>query len=210
MTKRRQNSEFWRRQARRYDRAIDRLNRRFDQMAVDVAAEVDGVEVLEIAAGTGLVTRRLSSRAKRVVATDQSIEMLDILRARMEDISADNVQIQIADAVELPFANASFDAIVMANILHLLSVPTRALAEVRRVLRPDGVLCVPTFCHGESARAHVVSRVLGLVRFPVVTRFSGQTLAMLVEDAGYSVVKQTRYPGLLPITSIIAAKGAPE
>ena len=207
---RRRHREFWRRQARSYDRAIDLLNSRFDEMALDVAAEVEGAEVLEIAAGTGLVTQRLAPRAKRVVATDQSIEMLDILRARMEEIGGDNIHIQLADAVELPFANASFDAVVMANILHLLPAPMRALAEARRVLRPGGVLCVPTFCHGQNLLARTVSRLLGVVRFPVVTRFSGDTLLILVEDSGFAVVKQTRYRGLLPVTSIIAVKGTSE
>lgn len=204
MKKRRQDSKFWRRQARRYDRAIDLLNRRFDQMALDVAAEVEGAQVLEIAAGTGLVTRRLRARAKQVIATDQSVEMLDILRARMADIGAANVQEKIADAVELPFENASFDAVVMANIIHLLPSPMQALMEAQRVLRPGGVLCIPTFCHGETALAQVVSRILGIVRFPVVTRFSGETLAMLVEDAGYSLIKQSTYSGMLPIVSIVA------
>ncbi len=206
MTKKRQDNEFWRRQARRYDRAIDLLNRRFDQMAIDVAAEVEGAQVLEIAAGTGLVTRRLVARAEQVVATDQSVEMLDILRARMKEIGAHNVETKIADATELPFENASFDAVVMANLIHLLPSPMQALVEAQRVLRPGGVLCIPTFCHGETALARVVSRILGVVRFPVVTRFSGDTLAMLVEDAGYSLVKHSTYSGMLPIASIVARR----
>lgn len=195
---------FWKGQARRYDGAIRVLNRRFEEMAGRVSELVDGRgEVLELAAGTGLVTQKIAPVVTRLVATDRSDAMLEILRGRMADVPG--VEIRSADALALPFADDSFDALVAANLLHLLPNPALALAEMRRVLRPRGLLCVPTFCHGDTPLAHVVSRLLGLVKFPVVTRFSGDSLVSLLEAAGVRVETRARYAGVLPLWLVAGA-----
>jgi ubiquinone/menaquinone biosynthesis C-methylase UbiE len=189
---------FWKGQARRYDGAIRVLNRRFEEMTGRVRELVSGRgDVLELAAGTGLVTQRIAPVVTRLVATDRSDAMLEVLRGRMADVPG--VEIRSADALALPFADDSFDALVAANLLHLLPNPALALAEMRRVLRPSGLLCAPTFCHGDTPLAHVVSRLLGLVKFPVVTRFSGDSLVSLLEAAGVRVETRARYAGVLPL-----------
>jgi phosphatidylethanolamine/phosphatidyl-N-methylethanolamine N-methyltransferase len=197
--------EFWRVQARRYDRAIDVLNRRFGEMTRHVAAALDGCgDVVEIAAGTGLVTEHIAAVVERLVATDRSPQMLEILRGRVRAAGASNVEVREADALALPFDDGSFDAVVMANLLHLLPDPKLALAEARRVLRPDGLLCAPTFCHGEHALARAVSGVLALARFPVVTRFSADSLVTTIDNAGFRVVDTRTYRGLLPLCLVVA------
>jgi len=192
--------KFWKRHARRYDRVARLLNGRFDAM-VDRAAELVGgsARVLEVAAGTGLVTQVLAGVADHIVATDMSDSMLEILRARMADARASNVEVRAADALALPFGDGEFDAVVAANVLHLLPDPAAALSEMRRVLRPGGVACVPTFCHAETTTAHIVSRLLRLGGFRVVTRFSGDRLGDLIHSAGFRVEHQERFPGVLPL-----------
>lgn len=202
-----QSARFWQEQARRYDRAVSFLNRRFDEMALAVASAVEGCDlVLEVAAGTGLVSQRLAPKVGRLVATDMSTEMLRILEGRLKAGSHSNVEIRTADAQALAFDDQAFDAVVMANLLHLLPDPPLALREARRVLRPGGVLCAPTFCHGEHLIAHSVSRVLALAGFPVVTRFSGDGVGRLVEAEGLHVQERQRYPGLLPLWLIVARR----
>jgi ubiquinone/menaquinone biosynthesis C-methylase UbiE len=201
------NTRFWRDQARRYDRAIGLLNRRFDAMARDVAFAVRGrSEVLEIAAGTGLVSQRVAPEVARLVATDTSAEMLALLQQRLRAAGQTNIEIQPADALALPFTDNSFDAVVMANLLHLLPQPEAAIREATRVLRSVGILCAPTFCHGDHLVAHGVSRVLGLAGFPVVTRFSGDSLVALFESEGLEVPVCRRYPGVLPLWLIVAQR----
>ena len=160
--------------------------------------------VLEVAAGTGLVTVGLAKVASTVVATDRSAEMLDILRGRIGEAQLTNVEVKPADVMALPFRDGEFDAVVAANVLHLLPSPAGALAEMKRVLRSGGTLCAPTFAHGENLPAHVVSRVLGLVGFPVVTRFGKDRLSKLLEGAGFRVSREVLVPGLLPIRYITA------
>ena len=194
------DSAFWRRHANRYDRVARLLNRRFDDMAGRVAQLVDGpTRVLEIAAGTGLVTQAVAGVVEHLVATDTSDSMLQILRARMADVGASNVEVRTADALALPFQDGEFDGVVAANVLHLLPDPGVALSEIRRVLRPGGVACVPTFCHADTVTAHIVSRLLRLGGFWVVTRFSGEGLCDVVHSAGFTVVHRERFPGVLPL-----------
>jgi len=196
---------YWRAQTQRYDRVTLILNRRFSEMARAVAGLTTGAgDVLEVAAGTGLITAEIASGVGRLVATDASAEMLALLQGRMAE--SDNVQVRQADALALDFPDASFDVVVIGNLLHLLPEPTQAIQEARRVLRPGGLLIAPTFCHGQGLVAQLISRLLGLIGFPIVTRFKGRELETLLEQEGLSVEEARWIPGLLPLR-LAAARG---
>ena len=198
---------YWAAQARRYDRATLLLNRRHPDMAAAVAHAVDGLDsVLELAAGTGLVTTRAAPGVGRYVATDTSEAMLELLAGRMGP--SPNLEVSVADATDLAYADQTFDAVIVANLLHLLPDPNRALAEAARVLKPGGRLVAPTFCHGEGWLARSTSRVLALVNgFPIVTRFAGTDLDELLARAGFSITDARWYPGLLPIRFVVGTQG---
>jgi ubiquinone/menaquinone biosynthesis C-methylase UbiE len=109
-----------------------------DDLARRVAAENLG-DVLELACGTGILTRHLLanlSPATRIVATDLSDDMVDYARGKLG--TSERLEWRQANAMELPFANASFDAVVCQ--FGWMFMPDKAVAvrEVRRVLRPGG------------------------------------------------------------------------
>jgi len=197
---------YWSWHAKRYDRITLLLNRRFPDMVARVAETVRGKnDVLEIAAGTGLLTKALARAAGNLVATDRSPEMLWVLRARLQRAGlSDRVQVREADAVALDFPDASFDVVVMANLLHLLPSPARALEAAHRVLRPGGLLCAPTFCHGENGVSRGVSRALSLSGFPIMTRFTGASLRELVQQSGFALASDETFAGVLPIHLVVA------
>lgn len=198
-------SRFWRTHSQRYDRVTLMLNRRFADMTALASEDVSKRgKVLEVAAGTGLVTVAIARAATRVVATDRASEMLEVLRGRVADQGIENVEVKEADAVDLPFDDASFDGVVAANLLHLLPDPAKALAEARRVLRPSGVLVVPTFGHGHTSAARVISFVLRTAGLPVRSRFTQDSLVDLVESAGFRVTRSAVVPGLLPLVHVAA------
>jgi SAM-dependent methyltransferase len=94
--------------------------------------------VLEIAAGTGVVTRRMASvlpAGTSIIATDLNQAMLDIA-ARVG--TAHPVTWRQADAMQLPFEDQAFDAVVCQFGVMFLPDKARAFAEVRRVLKPGG------------------------------------------------------------------------
>jgi phosphatidylethanolamine/phosphatidyl-N-methylethanolamine N-methyltransferase len=205
MTTADRNPQFWRKHARRYDRSVRLLNRRFSAIPAMVADDLRGTRrVLEVAAGTGLVTLQVAPAVASLVATDRSPEMLEVLRDRVKEAGLANVEVKEADVLALDFADATFDAVVAGNLLHLLPEPGKALDEIRRVLRPGGLLCTPTFAHGETMIAHGVSRLLGLAGFPVVSRFRGDGLRRLIEARRFEISREVLVGGVLPVRYVVA------
>lgn len=88
------------------------------------------------------------------------------------------------------FQDATFDAVFAANVIHLVPDLDRALASLRRFLKPGGVLVVPTYLHNETIRAALLSRVFALTGFPRQRRFSAKTLHKCVERAGFRVARE--------------------
>jgi SAM-dependent methyltransferase len=114
----------------------------FESYAADLAQRLATrslTRVLEVAAGTGVVTRALASHLPErvaIIATDLSQPMLD--RAKLIGTQR-AVAWQQADALQLPFADASFDAIACQFGVMFFPDKARAFAEARRVLKPSGV-----------------------------------------------------------------------
>lgn len=107
-----------------------------------MAGELEGVSrVLEVGAGTGLVTVPLTQAAVPMMGIDLSVGMLERLRekARVDGLL---IPLAVADATRLPFADDAFDGLVMRHVLHLVSTWHEALDEVVRVVRPGGTFLV--------------------------------------------------------------------
>ena len=122
--------------------------------------------VLEIAAGTGVVTRAMEKAlpaSMRIVATDLNPAM--IARARAVGV-APNVEWREADAMKLPFADAGFDAVVCQFGVMFFPDKQKAFAEMRRVLRRGGSLLFNVWDRiEENDFANVVTEALRAV-FP--------------------------------------------
>jgi len=114
----------------------------FEPYAADLANRLASrplTRVLEIAAGTGVVTRALASvlpEGVTIVATDLNQPMLDLAAAIG---TAHPVQWRQADAMQLPFPDGAFDAVVCQFGVMFFPDKTKAFSEARRVLRPGGV-----------------------------------------------------------------------
>ena len=97
--------------------------------------------VLELGSGSGAMAHELLARYPdlRLVATDVDPAMRAAASARLEEFR-DRVEVREADATNLPFADASFDAVVSFIMLHHVIDWEQALAQVARVLRPGGLV----------------------------------------------------------------------
>ncbi|MBK8015205.1 MAG: class I SAM-dependent methyltransferase [Deltaproteobacteria bacterium] len=195
-----QDRRYWERHAWRYDLSLGPLGKPLPRMLELVAEAVKGRErILEVAAGTGLVTPVLARAGGEVVATDYAAAMVDRLRDKVAAAGLLNVDCRQADIYDLPFEGGTFDAVVAANVLHLVPDLEGALAALTKMLRPDGVLIAPTFCHDETRLSWLVSRVLAVTAFPGHRRFTIGSLRTAFETAGLKVDRCEVISGLLPI-----------
>jgi demethylmenaquinone methyltransferase/2-methoxy-6-polyprenyl-1,4-benzoquinol methylase len=128
----------------------DRLWRRF--VAATVAAKA-GERVLDLAAGTGTSSRTFTAAGAYCIACDFSFGMLQVGARKAanggqpERPGAGPVRFVAGDALRLPFADASFDAVTISFGLRNVADPDAALAEMRRVTRPGGRLVICEFGH---------------------------------------------------------------
>lgn len=199
---------YWDRLAGSYDRSVRMLGGAMPALVERISSITKGCSrVLEVGAGTGLVTRALAGSARQVVATDYSRAMVQVLVQRVEREGWKNVKCLQMDLYALPGELGTFDAVVAANVLHLVPDLPRALDALGRSLKPGGMLMVPTYCHEETVVARMVSQVLALGALPAQRRFRSGTLVQAVEAAGYSVRRLEILDGLLPIGLVVGQKG---
>ena len=131
-----------------YDRYIGPML--FEPYADDLSGRLtvrDGMRVLEVACGTGIVTRHLRSLlppGSELVATDLSEPMLAYARRKFDGETA--IDWQQADAMALPFPAQSFDALVCQFGLMFVPDKAGAVREAYRVLKPGGQLLLNTWC----------------------------------------------------------------
>jgi phosphatidylethanolamine/phosphatidyl-N-methylethanolamine N-methyltransferase len=197
---------YWERHAKRYDRSTRFLSRPVPRMLELAVEAVRGkARVLEVAAGTGLLTTAIAPVVGDLIATDYAAEMVEQLEARVRDERLANVRCEQADLYDLRFDAGSFDAVVAANVLHLVPDLERALAGLRRVLAPNGVLVAPTYLHAETWSARMLSRVFSLTGFPGQRRFTASSLRSALESAGFQIERTETIAGPFPIGFVRAA-----
>ena len=113
----------------------------FQPYAADLVARLDSPEnVLELACGTGIVTRQLRKRltlGAKIVATDLNEAMLSYAKQKFE--SSETIEWKQADATDLPFADQSFDAVLCQFGVMFFPDKEQAAREVFRVLKPGGI-----------------------------------------------------------------------
>ena len=193
--------EYWERHARNYDVSVRWVLGRPMPRMLELAGEaVRGKgKVLEVAAGTGIVTSAIARTSDSVVATDYAAAMVSSLKERVQGDGLGNVDCEQADIYALPYAAGEFDAVVAANVLHLVPDLDDAIRAFRSVTKSGGTLVVPTFCHDETKSSWLVSRLLALSGFPGHRRFTMQSLRQALEDNGLQIVQAELLPGLIPI-----------
>jgi len=119
-----------------------RLSYRRPEALVRWAGIQPGWAVLDLGCGNGALTPYLIQTAGWVCALDVQKAMLSRLRQRMSPAALARTHSVVASACCLPFPAQSFDAVVMISVLPMLRDADLALREVRRVLRPSGLLIV--------------------------------------------------------------------
>jgi ubiquinone/menaquinone biosynthesis C-methylase UbiE len=135
-----EQTEFWSRVAREYDRVVDaQIGSRTRSMVRErVAQEGRLGRLVEFGCGTGFYTSVLTAKADQVVATDLSPGMLALAR---DAVTAANVRFQVEDCQRTSFPDGAFDSAFMSLVIHFTE-PGLTLTEMRRILKPGGRLLI--------------------------------------------------------------------
>lgn len=96
-------------------------------------------EVLDVGCANGIHMRLLAPRCRRIAGVDISEPMLEVARKRLDEDGISNAELYQRSAADLGFSDSSFDLVYAFSILLLVPNVERALAEIHRVLRPNGI-----------------------------------------------------------------------
>ena len=189
---------FWDRNAGRYDRFMRRDCAAYEEMYAHIRPVVKAKTVLDLATGTGLIAKHIVNAAAHIEATDASAEM--IAEAKRSNCSA-KLHFSVQDMFRLPYVDKSFDVVIVSNALHIVPQPEKALAEIRRVLKDDGVLIAPTFTHaGNSFTGKVRAFFMKLAGFPLHSKWASEEYLRFLRQNGWMVRKSTVLKASFPLT----------
>lgn len=175
--------------------------RTWQSLAAALAALLDLGDVLDVGSGDGAAASSLAPYCRSLTCIDTNARMIEVARERLERFG--NVEALVADAHELPFADAAFDSVLMFHTLTYAEDPLIALSECARVLRPGGRLVL--LCLDQHRQLELTA--------PYGERhpgFSPQKVHALLSDAGLSVrtaevaCRESRKPHLQVVLAIAA------
>ena len=109
----------------------------------------DSDRVLEIGCGTGSTAINLAGDAREIVARDWSGAMIDIARGKAEEANIENIRFEKGTLFDPGLEMGSFDVVMGFHVLHLMDDLPAAIARIRSLLKPDGLLITKTVCPGE-------------------------------------------------------------
>jgi ubiquinone/menaquinone biosynthesis C-methylase UbiE len=170
----------------------------FEPYAIEVAKRIDSSSVsigLEIAAGTGRVTRHIREHvpiSAKLIASDISEDMLAIAKKKLSHL---NIDWQNIDAQQLPFSNNSIDLVICCFGYMFVPDKSKAFTEVHRVLKPGGQFLFTTWDKLEHNTASYCSRSIAKQyldkpvpeSYNLATSMSDEaTIRSLLENAGFS------------------------
>jgi ubiquinone/menaquinone biosynthesis C-methylase UbiE len=175
-----------------------RMNKTNFKVTEAVYAKLDlatGMDVLEIGFGNGRLLPSFVQRAERLnyVGVDISPTMLEEARQfNAPLIAAGRADFRLADAEALPAPEASFDRAFAINVIYFWPDPRRQLAEIRRVLKPDGFSVIAATSPETAAQVPVMRQEYGFhIR-------DGETLAALHRTAGFAHIEVALFEDVVP------------
>jgi len=174
-------NQYFARHASQWDelRALHSSDREVEARLVQALGDTELGVLLDIGTGTGRMAELFAGNAARVVALDKNLEMLRVARAKLQHLPATQVELVQGDFTDLPFEAASFDTVLLHQVLHFAADPANALAQAARVIRPQGRIAIVDFAthDPEELRSRHQHVRLG---------FSDRHMAGLMRNAGFT------------------------
>lgn len=198
------NKKFWDTFAKLYEPFMKKDRVVYDKVCEYICPYLNkDMNVLELACGSGQLSFRLSKYTKSWIGTDFSEQM--ILEARKRG-KYENLTFEIADATSLSFANGKFDCVLIANALHIMSKPDKAMKEIYRVLKSNGILFAPTFLWKEGKQRKITKRMMSILGFKMYQEWDKKQFEDFIKEYGFSVLEMKLVRGGIAPVGVMIAK----
>ena len=198
---------FWDRVARVYDLFEKVYNGKVNRrLCIKVSEMIERNDyVLECACGTGMLSKHIGAKCRKLIATDFSAEM--IKQAKKNCKGSDNIVFKKADIMHLKCKDNTFDKVVAGNVIHLLDEPYKALKELERVCRPGGQIIIPTYVNNENmGKPNLFVRIIEKAGAGFKCQFTYETYQQFFDNAGFSGIKYSIVKGKMPCAIAVITK----
>jgi len=169
--------------------------------------------VLEIGCGTGSTALLIAPHVNHITATDLSPGMIEIANEKLVGESIGNVTFKVAEVLDHSSDDASYDAVLAHNLLHLLPELDSALEYISSLVKPGGLFISKTVCAPEHGgfKYTLISKVAipvmqAIGKAPFVNFLTAETLERKMNDAGFDIIENSDKIGMFTSRYIVARK----
>ena len=176
------------------------------QVALKVASCVQSDDiVLELACGTGMITKCVAPACKKIVATDFSVGMLK--KTEENCFGLKNVVLRKADITNINCKDETFDKVIAGNVIHLLDDAHKAVSEMFRVCKKGGLVIIPTYINkDENGGQNLLTQIVGKAGADFKRQFTLESYKQFFEDEGYADGEYTMFDGRVPCAVAVLKK----
>ena len=168
---------------------IAKEGRVFEEVIAEIASIVDGPISGEVKATT----------------TDAEGMIKEAKKGRYPE----NLVFEVVDAKHLPYKDDSFDVVIIANALHVMFEPEKAVKEIERVLRKDGLLIAPNFVsHNKGIISRIWSNILKLAGIKFEHQWSGKEYIIWLKKNGWKILHNKLLPARISLMYVECIKRA--
>ncbi len=195
--------DFWDYIAGFYDLAEAVNGKVYSQMLSITARLVPkGANVLDCAAGTGALSFAAAKKAKSVLCTDLSENMLKTAKSKAKNVK--NVSFDVRNIFDIKDLNDTYDIVIAGNVLHLLEDPEGAVKEMYRVLKPGGKLLLPTFT--TKGKGKTLLKLYKLLGYRSKAEYSPDEFKTMLKNCGHGRLRTKLIDGLVPCCYAVIVK----
>jgi ABC-2 type transport system ATP-binding protein len=187
--------KYWSSFAKDYDNGVNYIVGKDIQQKIIklLSEELNMGEVIEFGCGTGYFTKIIAKNANHVTATDLSDEMLEEAKKKLK--SYQNIKIKKADCENITSPSSKFNTVFMANVIHFIKNPDKALSESYRILKNEGLILLVDYTSYDMKWLDKVGlgmRFVSKCGIPprhFQTHLTPYEFRSLVENAGFKIEK---------------------
>ncbi len=183
------NKSFWEKVAFIYTKFMHKNNSTYEDICRIINKYLDeNMTVLELACGTGQLSKSLYNQVDHYIATDFSLKMIQHAQKNNPQIT-----FSMADATNLHYKDQTFDVVIIANALHIMPYPNNALKEIYRVLKPNGLIIAPTFVY--QHKYHIKMWFLEKTGFHTYHKWSRMEYIQYISSHGFNEIESQLMKG---------------